>query len=164
MDTVINMASSASAIIQTSFVANFLIMLALSSVLSQMMTMVNALQIFIDAFPLMNVSVPGNVTLMLTQMQSISSFNLLPANTIFELMFKFSEASVTGIGFAAMGVTSARLILNLNSFFFYYIIFGIVILLYFVLRLYKDRHSAIPRLMKKIESSILWSGFIRLVV
>jgi len=37
------MASSASAIIQTSFVANFLIMLALSSVLSQMMTMVNAL-------------------------------------------------------------------------------------------------------------------------
>lgn len=99
----------------------------------------------------MNLSLPANVILVLNQIQSISSFNILPVNTLFSLLFYFTETKVPGVGFVAMGVESTRLILNLNSFFFYYVIFGIIILVYFVLLKTKDRHAMLPRLIKKIE-------------
>ena len=127
------------------------------------MTMVNALQIFIDAYPLLNISVPANVVLILNEFASISSFNILPANYFFSLMFSFSESSVVGIGFASMGVSSARLILNMNSFFFYYLLFGITILFYFLLLLNKNANPAIQRLIKKLEKSFIWNGCVRLV-
>ena len=115
------------------------------------MTMVNALQIFIDEYPLLNLSVPANVNLILKYFASISSFNILPANYLISLMFKFSETSVTGIGFVAMGIESTRIISNLNSYFFYYLIFGVLILVYALLLMNKNTNSAVSRLIKKIE-------------
>lgn len=90
----------------------------LSGVMTQMWTMVNALQ-SIHIMSLINTALPGNLCIFLNALQSISSFDLFQAQLIISLAFDFSPTEPPLSGFEQMGSSSKRMIPEINTTFLF---------------------------------------------
>ncbi len=68
-----------------------------------MWSMVNAQQIILT-YQLLNLQMPGNVILVITNLAEIADFNLFPVNDFLELLFSFTPTESPGVGFETMGI------------------------------------------------------------
>jgi hypothetical protein len=83
-----------------------------------MWTMINSLQMIMTNC-LLNVPMPANVFLVMTNLATVSSGEILPSDQILPEIFNFSPTEIKDVGFIAMGVKSARLTMYLGSVFIY---------------------------------------------
>ena len=63
-----------------------------------MWSMVNSLQIIL-AMQNLEVAAPGNVGLVMTNIATVASFDVIQSGTIIESTFSFSDTESPGIGF-----------------------------------------------------------------
>lgn len=86
--------------------------------MARMWTMINSLQMIMTNC-LLNVPMPANVFLVMTNLATVSSGEILPSDQILPEIFNFSSTEVKNVGFVAMGVESTRLTMYLGSVFIY---------------------------------------------
>jgi hypothetical protein len=117
--------------------------------MGQMWSMVNSLQIILS-YQLLEVQMPGNVIMVLTNLASVASFDVFPTDDIMSFLFNFTPTTAPGVGFAAMGNENKSLTLYLGSAFLIMILIGLQYLLYslaYACRLY-------DKLLSKIEQKL----------
>jgi hypothetical protein len=64
--------------------------------------MVNAQQILLS-FDQMNLAMPGNVILVMSNFKNIAEFEIFPTDTIINFLFKFTPTDSPGVGFESTG-------------------------------------------------------------
>ena len=69
-------------------------------------------------YQLLNLAMPGNVIMVMTELANVCDFNILPTDAIMNFLFYFTPTDVPGVGFGAMGNDNKSLILYLGSAFF----------------------------------------------
>jgi hypothetical protein len=86
--------------------------------MAMLWSMVNSLQILV-AMTLTNVKMPAPVYLIMSNLATISSFEIISPDDIFAEMFPngFTETEAVNSGWVAMDNDSKVTILNLGSFF-----------------------------------------------
>jgi len=130
--------------------------IVLSQAMTMMWLMVNALQIII-AMQSLNIIKPGNVSLVLNNLASLASFDLIQSATIIEYSFSFSETASPGMGFESMGTTNKRLIPYLGmAYLILLFVCGQYCLLYLAYRL-KDKYTLANKYYQKFRKSLIWN-------
>lgn len=118
--------------------------------------MVNAIQIII-AMQSLNITKPGNVSLVLNNLASLASFDLIQSATIIEYSFSFSETASPGMGLESMGTTNKRLIPYLGmAYLILLFVCGQYCLLYLAYRL-KDKYTLANKYYQKFRKSLIWT-------
>lgn len=124
--------------------------------MSLMWIMVNALQIIL-AMQSLNIIKPGNVSLVLNNLASLASFDLIQSATIIEALFSFSETDSPGMGFESMGSTNKRLIPYLGmAYFILLFVCGQYCFLYLAYRL-KDKYTLANKYYERFRKSLIWT-------
>jgi hypothetical protein len=111
--------------------------------------MVNAQQI-IMTYQLLNLQMPGNVILVITNLADISGFCIFPTDGFFAWLFNFTPTDPPGVGFETMGVDNVSVSLYLGMSFLIMIFIVLQYLLYSLV--YACRHY--DKLMSKIEQKL----------
>ena len=111
-----------------------------------MWSMVNAQQI-IMTYQLLNLQMPGNVIMVMTNLADICDFNVFPTDAIMSFLFKFTPTDPPGVGFETMGTDNKSLTLYLGSSFLIMILIGLHYLLYSLV--FGLRHTS--KLLKWVE-------------
>jgi hypothetical protein len=91
--------------------------------------MVNAQQITLS-FSFLDLKMPGNVLIVITNLAAICDFNVFPTDTIMAFIFNFTPTNSPGVGFASMGNDNKILTLFLGPAFLIMILIGLKYLLY----------------------------------
>jgi hypothetical protein len=81
-------------------------------------------------YQLMNLKMPGNVIMVITQLANICDFNIFPTDDFLAWLFYFTPTDAPGVGFESMGNDSASLTLYLGSSFLFLMLAGLQYLLY----------------------------------
>ncbi len=79
-------------------VTNVVVQIFLSGSMTKMWSMVNAEQILLTYMRL-NSPMPGNVILVMTNLESICDFNFFPTDEIMSSTFNFTQTDSPGVGF-----------------------------------------------------------------
>jgi hypothetical protein len=135
----------------------------LSGVLGSMYLMVNAFQMLM-IYSYLSVSMPANVTLVMSKINTIASFDYLPTDKIFGKLFKFSTTSMPFVSFEAMGVESLRLTLYLGTIFFISAYLFILSLIFLISSPFKNRFSFLRRFQSMMRDKYYWRGIISLLL
>jgi hypothetical protein len=111
---------------------------------------------------LLNVAMPANVFLVMTNLSSVSSGDIFPTDIIMPEIFTFSPTDITDAGFVAMGVDSARLTLYLGSVFIYMVILVVQVIVYGFAYALRNHSTVLNRIQNKIKDTFFWRGIIRM--
>ncbi len=79
-------------------IGNFIMSVALKGAMDAMYTMVNSLQMMM-VVSLLVVAMPANVTLVMTQINTLASFDFLPSGKIMTFCFDFSKTVMPLVAF-----------------------------------------------------------------
>jgi hypothetical protein len=130
--------------------------IVLSQAMQMLWLMVNAIQIIV-AMQSLGILKPGNVAMVVNNLASLASFDLIQSATIIEKSFSFSETESPGIGFESMGSTNKRLIPYLGmAYLILLFVCGQYCALYTAYRL-KDKYTFANKYYKKFRKSLIWS-------
>ena len=94
-----------------------------------MWSMVNSQQIILS-FMLLNLPMPGNVILVMTNFANIAGFNVFPTDAIMNFLFNFTPTDSPGVGFESMGDDNKSLVLYLGMSFLIMLFIGLQYLVY----------------------------------
>ena len=135
----------------TALASNSLVNILLAGSLSQVWGMINNLQMIIYA-PLINVQFPGNAFLVYDVMIIIGTFDFLPTDDIYPLIFpSLKESEPYSAKFDRVGLSHAYLVMNLGSLFLFFFIHMVLYLVYLPLKLCSSRIRFAARLEEKIS-------------
>jgi hypothetical protein len=105
----------------------------------------------------LNLAMPGNVILVITNLADIAGFNIFPTDDFFAWLFDLTPTDSPGVGFEVMGTDNCSLTLYLGMTFLILMLAGLQYLLYGIA--YGCRHF--DKLMDKIEQKLrpclIWS-------
>jgi hypothetical protein len=100
----------------SSSAGNIVVQIVMSGSMTQMWSMVNAQQIILS-YQLLNLPMPANVILVMTNLANICNFDIFPTERILVFFFNFTQTDSPGVGFSAMGNDNKSLILYQGSAF-----------------------------------------------
>ena len=122
-----------------------------------MWSMVNSLQIILSVQNL-QVALPGNVGLVVGDLATLASFDIIQSGTIIDSTFSFSETESPGIGFESMGTSSQRLIPYLGMAFLILIFVWIQYITFYIAYLLKEKNKYVNKLYQKLRNSLIWTA------
>lgn len=121
-----------------------------------MWSLINSLQIIL-ILPFINLVMPANVYLVLTNLDGLSSLDVLQAGAIISSIFTFSPTETIGPGFSNMGVESKRLIPYLGSFFLFLMFDIFLLVLYAILYFLRNKSKYVDRIQQKLAIMLFWN-------
>lgn len=128
--------------------------------MGQIWSLVNSLQMLMTNC-LLNVPMPGNVFLLMTNLNTLSSGDLLPSDEILSNIFNFTPTQIANVGLAAMGVDSARLTKYMGSITIAMPFLLVMCGVYLIAHAYRDIFRVCYRLKNKIRRTQFWNGSLR---
>ena len=100
---------------------------------------------------------PGNVGLVIGNLASIASFDVIQSVTIIESSFSFSETESPGIGFESMGSSSKRLIPYLGMSYLILLFVWSQYLAFYIAYLLKDKNKYANKYYQYFRKSLIWT-------
>jgi hypothetical protein len=111
-----------------------------SASLQMLWGMINVMQIIVK-MPLLNITFPQNAATFYTFITDVSSFDILPTDTINAYLFSFSDQKEDDPNFEKMGIKSKNIFDNLGSMAFYLIGFFMLVGFVLLIRYLKNRYK-----------------------
>jgi heme exporter protein D len=125
-------------------VVSLLIKLLLSGSMAMLWSMVNSLQI-IGTFPLLNLKMPAIVYMLMSNLASISGFEVIPPDDVIELIFVdgFTETDFVTEGWVEMENESKITVQILGSFFLIMMYQAAYMVIYYLLAIFAPVSSKV---------------------
>jgi len=143
-------------------IGNFIMSVAMKGAMDAMYTMVNSLQMMM-VVSLLVVAMPANVTLVMTQINTLASFDFLPSGKIMTFCFDFSKTVMPLVAFQEFGVLSIRLTMYLASFMVVIALLSLQSLLFVTTWPFTKKAILIMRYHKYMRKTYYWRGILRLL-
>lgn len=91
--------------------------------------------------PLLNITFPQNAATFYKFINEISSFNLIPTEKLDNMIFNFTDPDMEDPNFLSMGMTKYNVIQNLGSTFYYLFCYLLLVVLVYILKVFKNKHK-----------------------
>jgi hypothetical protein len=112
----------------------------------------------------LNLVMPDNAILVITNFAQISGFNMLPKDDFMELIFNFTPTDSPGVGFEVMGTENCHLTLFLGCGFFILILAGLQYLLYGLAYGCRKFDKLMNKIEQKLKPGVVWATIYVLLV
>ena len=107
-------------------------------------------------YQLLNLKMPGNVVVVMTNLANICNFNVFPTDQIMSFLFNFTPTDPPGVGFEAMGNDSKSLTLYLGSSFLIMILFVLQYLFYSIVYGLRSYHRFLKWIEQKLRPGLIF--------
>ena len=107
-------------------------------------------------YQLLNLKMPGNVVVVMTNLANICNFNVFPTDQIMSFLFNFTPTDPPGVGFEAMGNDSKSLTLYLGSSFLIMILIVLQYLFYSLLYGLRSYHRLFNWIEQKLRPGLIF--------